>query len=73
MSGNVREWCNDWFDYYTYTDVDNPQGPDYGDMKVNRGGSWTTPAVNCRNTYRHTDSPNEASQDLGFRLALSIK
>ena len=56
-----------------HTDVDNPQGPDYGDMKVNRGGSWTTPAVNCRNTYRHTDSPNEASQDLGFRLALSIK
>ncbi len=70
MSGNVREWCNDWFDYYTSSDIMDPQGPNYGDMKVNRGGSWTTPAVNCRNSYRHTDFPNESSQDLGFRLVL---
>lgn len=73
MSGNVREWCNDWFDYYTSYDANNPQGPIYGNMKVNRGGSWTTPAVNCRNTYRHTDFPYEASQDLGFRLAISAE
>lgn len=73
MSGNVREWCNDWFDYYTSADASNPNGPDYGNMKVNRGGSWTTPAVNCRNSYRHTDFPYEASQDLGFRLAISTK
>lgn len=73
MTGNVREWCNDWFDYYTSSDVDNPQGPDYGDTKINRGGSWTTPAVNCRNSYRHTNFPNEASQDLGFRLVLAIE
>ena len=73
MSGNVREWCNDWFDYYTSSDVSNPNGPDYGNMKVNRGGSWTTPAVNCRNSYRHTDFPYESSQDLGFRLAISIE
>lgn len=71
MSGNVREWCNDWFDYYTSSDASNPKGPDNGNMKVNRGGSWTTPAVNCRNSYRHTDFPYEASQDLGFRLAIS--
>lgn len=73
MSGNVREWCNDWFDYYGYNDVNNPKGPNTGSMKVNRGGSWTTPAVNCRNTYRHTDYPLEISQDLGFRLALSLE
>lgn len=73
MSGNVREWCNDWFDYYTSSDANNPIGPDNGNMKVNRGGSWTTPAVNCRNSYRHTDFPHEASQDLGFRLAISVK
>lgn len=73
MSGNVREWCNDWFDYYTSSDANNPNGPDYGNMKVNRGGSWTTPAVNCRNSYRHTDFPYEASQDLGFRLALTAQ
>ncbi|MDR2809864.1 MAG: SUMF1/EgtB/PvdO family nonheme iron enzyme [Tannerellaceae bacterium] len=71
MSGNVREWCNDWFDYYSSADAENPQGPDSGSTKVNRGGSWTTPAVNCRNTYRHADYPTEASQDLGFRLVVS--
>lgn len=71
MSGNVREWCNDWFEYYSSTSVTNPQGPSYGNMKVNRGGSWTTPAVNCRNSYRHTDFPTEKAQDLGFRLVLS--
>ena len=71
MSGNVREWCNDWFDYYTSSSATNPQGPTYGNMKVNRGGSWTTPAINCRNSYRHTDFPTEKAHDLGFRLVLS--
>lgn len=70
MTGNVREWCNDWFDYYDSNLATNPQGPSSGSMKVNRGGSWTTPSVNCRNSYRHTDYPNEAAQDLGFRLVL---
>ena len=72
MSGNVREWCNDWFDYYSSENQENPQGPTDGYLKVNRGGSWTTPAVNCRNSYRHSNYPYESSQDLGFRLALSI-
>lgn len=71
MSGNVREWCDDWFEYYSSSPVTNPKGPTTGTMKVNRGGSWTTPAINCRNSYRHTDFPSETSQDLGFRLALS--
>lgn len=71
MSGNVREWCNDWFSYYSTQTEDNPMGPSTGESKINRGGSWTTPAVNCRNTYRHTDGVNESSQDLGFRLALT--
>lgn len=70
MSGNVREWCIDWFGYYSSSIEDNPQGAYDGNMKVNRGGSWTTPAVNCRNTYRHTDYPYEKALDLGFRLVL---
>lgn len=72
MSGNVREWCNDWLDYYSTNNENDPQGPSSGNLKVNRGGSWTTPAVNCRNTYRHSNYPSEASQDLGFRLAISL-
>ena len=73
MSGNVREWCNDWFGSYEASDVQDPQGTNQGNMKVNRGGSWATPAANCRNTYRHTDYPNESALDLGFRLAISIE
>jgi len=70
MTGNVREWCEDWFDYYTSASKKNPQGPNSGNMKINRGGSWVTPYVNCRNSYRHTDYPNESAQDLGFRIVL---
>ncbi|MDE5826367.1 MAG: SUMF1/EgtB/PvdO family nonheme iron enzyme [Duncaniella sp.] len=70
MSGNVREWCVDWFEYYISSSVENPQGPYSGNMKINRGGSWTTPYLNCRNSYRHTDYPDEAAQDLGFRIVL---
>lgn len=70
MSGNVREWCNDWFETYSSSSATNPQGPSYGNMKINRGGSWTTPATNCRNSYRHMDVPTEKAHDLGFRLVL---
>jgi formylglycine-generating enzyme required for sulfatase activity len=73
MTGNVREWCSDWFENYTSDSAENPQGPFKGNMKVNRGGSWTTPYVNCRNSYRHTDYPNESAQDLGFRIVLVKK
>lgn len=72
MSGNVREWCNDWLDYYSSTNENSPQGPSEGHVKVNRGGSYSTPAVNCRNTYRHSNYPYESAHDLGFRLALSL-
>ena len=71
MSGNVREWCNDWFEYYTLSSVTNPSGPSTGKLKVNRGGSWTSPAKDCRNTYRYSNYPHESMQDLGFRLVLS--
>lgn len=70
MSGNVREWCQDWFDYYDETDLDNPLGPYDGVKRVNRGGAWTTPAINCRNSYRGANYPDEMFSDLGFRLVL---
>lgn len=70
MSGNVREWCSDWFEYYSFASVENPYGAYSGSQKVNRGGSWTTPAINCRNSYRHTNYAYESFHDLGFRLVL---
>lgn len=71
MSGNVREWCSDWFGYYTSSEATDPVGPTEESTKMNRGGSWTTPAINSRNSYRHTNHIYEAFPDLGFRLALS--
>lgn len=71
MTGNVREWCSDWFDYYSSGSATNPKGPKSGDMKVTRGGSWTTPSVNCRNSYRFSSKTSEAASDLGFRLVLA--
>ena len=71
MSGNIREWCSDWFGYYSVSPIEDPQGPDNGSMKVNRGGSWSTPAVNCRNSYRHTDYSDGRASDLGFRIAIN--
>lgn len=71
MSGNVNEWCYDWFGNYYATDSSvNPQGPDSGSNKVHRGGSY---AYNrqCRVTYRGYCSPTNVQRNIGFRLAMS--
>ncbi len=71
MSGNMQEWCYDWYNAYYYTDSpkENPRGPDQGRRKVVRGGSWGSAETSLRTTYRNNDFPNSSQADFGFRLA----
>lgn len=71
MSGNVLEWCYDYYGAYTSDEVDNPQGPSSGKFRVVRGGSSWSPAENCRVTYRCNYEPTNTYSRLGFRLAAS--
>jgi formylglycine-generating enzyme required for sulfatase activity len=71
MSGNVWEWVNDWFkpDYYAQNQNDNPQGPQQGDQRALRGGSFTNGAEEMRVTKRIKDDASRANRDVGFRCA----
>jgi formylglycine-generating enzyme required for sulfatase activity len=74
MTGNVIEWVADWYDeeYYAISPPSNPLGPDDGEFRVVRGGSWANPGAMVRVSYRFIPLYPIGSYDsLGFRCALN--
>ena len=68
MSGNVFEWCWDIFDDISSETVDNPLGPDSGNYRVGRGGSWNVNAKRASVAFRMNLNPRGRSSSIGFRV-----
>ena len=71
MTGNVMEWCQDWYGSYSSSPQVNPTGAASGSYRVVRGGGWSDSARDCRTSDRDFISPGGCSSDLGLRLVLS--
>lgn len=81
MHGNVREWCKDRYDARSYDagDVTDPTGPENGEYRIYRGGSWADMYLFCRCAFRKVDNPalppvkpEQFSERIGFRIVLPL-
>ena len=71
MSGNVSEWCSDWYGSYSSMAQTDPSGAGSGSFRVHRGGGWDYSAQICRVAFRSDCTPDIRDSNLGFRLVCS--
>ena len=71
MTGNVMEWCQDWYGKYSSSSQTNPTGATSGSSRVLRGGGWNITVWGCRSSYRGNYAPGDRGYHLGLRLVLS--
>ena len=70
MSGDIWEWCSDWFEdhYYNHSPIDSPQGPLKGEKKSLRGGTWVSLDEGCMVISRAGANPSHSDKYIGFRI-----
>jgi sulfatase modifying factor 1 len=74
LSGNLDEWCSDWYksDYYMVSEKRNPSGPEYAHFKVIRGGSWYNTEDMLTVTNRRASNPKNMKSTIGFRVVKDV-